>query len=160
MAHWKTLFNEIGKSLNPRVRCVINIANKGAGIPDGGLFTAEQFRDTQAEQIFANQLPVRGAIEVKSTKDDVRKIALTDQVTKYLNKYGQVLVTNYYEFLLVGKDRVGNPVLLEAYQLMPDEASFWTAAAKPESLAKTQGERFTEYLKRVMLYNAPDCLAG
>ena len=38
------LFNEIGKTLKPKVRCVINLANRGAGLPDGGLFTADQFQ--------------------------------------------------------------------------------------------------------------------
>jgi hypothetical protein len=36
------LFNEVGKTLKPRVRCIINIANKGAGLPDGGLFTPDR----------------------------------------------------------------------------------------------------------------------
>lgn len=31
------LFEEIGKTLKPKVRCVINLANRGAGLPDGGL---------------------------------------------------------------------------------------------------------------------------
>ena len=38
------LLNEVGKRLKPRVRCIINLANRGAGIPDGGLFTPEQFQ--------------------------------------------------------------------------------------------------------------------
>lgn len=38
----KKLLTSIGKSLNPKVRCVINLANRGAGLPDGGLFTADQ----------------------------------------------------------------------------------------------------------------------
>jgi hypothetical protein len=38
------LFNEIGKTLKPRVRCIINPKNRGAGIPDGGLYTADQIR--------------------------------------------------------------------------------------------------------------------
>ena len=38
------LFNEVGKSLKPRIRCIINIANKGSGLPDGGLFTPDQFQ--------------------------------------------------------------------------------------------------------------------
>ena len=38
------LLTEIGKALNPRGRCVIHISGHGAGIPDGGLFTADQFR--------------------------------------------------------------------------------------------------------------------
>jgi hypothetical protein len=30
----ETFLNEIGKTLKPRVRCVLNIQNRGAGIPD------------------------------------------------------------------------------------------------------------------------------
>ena len=37
------LLNEVGHKLKPRVRCVVNPANRGAGIPDGGLFVANQF---------------------------------------------------------------------------------------------------------------------
>jgi hypothetical protein len=33
----KNLLNEVGKTLKPRVRCIINIQNAGAGLPDGGL---------------------------------------------------------------------------------------------------------------------------
>ena len=42
------LLSEIGKSLSPKVRCVINLANRGAGLPDGGLFSADQFRGNDA----------------------------------------------------------------------------------------------------------------
>lgn len=38
------LLNEAGKALKPAVRCIIHLQNRGAGIPDGGLFTAEQLR--------------------------------------------------------------------------------------------------------------------
>ena len=38
------LLNEIGKTLKPKVRCVLQLANRGAGNPDGGLFTANQFQ--------------------------------------------------------------------------------------------------------------------
>ncbi|HBO44931.1 MAG TPA: hypothetical protein DD670_13580 [Planctomycetaceae bacterium] len=40
------LLNEVGRSLRPKVRCVVNLANTGGGIPDGGLFTADQFQRT------------------------------------------------------------------------------------------------------------------
>ena len=39
------LLNEVGRHLKPRVRCVINLANCGAGLPDGGLFTPDQFQN-------------------------------------------------------------------------------------------------------------------
>ena len=41
------------------------------------------------------QLPSRGAIEVKSVAADLNQLAASEQVAKYLAKYGQVLVTNY-----------------------------------------------------------------
>ena len=41
------LFNEIGKTLKPKVRCVINLANRGAGLPDGGLFTPDQIKKNE-----------------------------------------------------------------------------------------------------------------
>ena len=38
------LLNEIGRALKPRVHCIINIKNRGAGLPDGGLFTSDQLQ--------------------------------------------------------------------------------------------------------------------
>jgi hypothetical protein len=32
------LLNEVGKTLKPRVRCIINIQNAGAGLPDGARY--------------------------------------------------------------------------------------------------------------------------
>jgi len=37
------LFTTVGQQLKPKVRCVMNLRNTGAGMPDGGLFTAAQF---------------------------------------------------------------------------------------------------------------------
>ncbi len=143
------LLNEIGKTLKPKVRCVLTPKNQGAGIPDIGLFVSRQrFDETEA---FINLLPERGVLEVKGTKDDVAKIAKTDQVAKYLQRYGQVLVTNYRDFLLVSKE-AGE---LEAYRLADSEAAFWQAAANPDRDTAIHGERFVEYLKRVLLSNAP-----
>ena len=70
------LLSDIGKTLSPKVRCVINIANRGAGLPDGGLFSADQFRrktrDADAgENPFLVQNPSRGVIEAKPPADDV-----------------------------------------------------------------------------------------
>ncbi|HEX7430704.1 MAG TPA: hypothetical protein VF293_00805, partial [Candidatus Limnocylindrales bacterium] len=41
----EALLNWAGALLNPRVRCVINVRNQGAGLPDGGFFTRQQLRD-------------------------------------------------------------------------------------------------------------------
>ena len=106
------LLNEVGKTLKPRVRCIINIQNAGAGLPDGGLYSAEQFqkqaKDAQRDELPEGQLPARGAIEVKSTGEEVRNIAGSEQVMRYVNRYKQVLVTNYRDFVLVGVDHEGN----------------------------------------------------
>ena len=39
-----TLINGVGNTLVPKVRCILQLGNRGAGRPDGGLFTEEQRR--------------------------------------------------------------------------------------------------------------------
>lgn len=63
------LLNAVGQTLKPRVRCVINIKNQGAGLPDGGLFTPDQLQKG-ADDPLEGQPPARGVIECKSNKDD------------------------------------------------------------------------------------------
>jgi hypothetical protein len=64
------LLNEVGKSLLRRVRCVLQLANREAGQPDGRLFTQEQLRHADNTQPLLGQTPNRGVIEVKFTGDD------------------------------------------------------------------------------------------
>jgi hypothetical protein len=147
------LLNEIGKGLKPKVRCVINLQNTGAGLPDGGLFTEEQIRNNGSDLI-TGAIPARGAIEAKPCIADVWTVAEAKQVKVYWTRYRQVLVTNYREFLLVGADAEGNRSVLETYRLGFDEQDFWRRAAQPRRLAEEQGESFEGFLKRVMLYQA------
>ncbi|TRT81526.1 MAG: DNA methyltransferase [Microcystis aeruginosa Ma_AC_P_19900807_S299] len=151
----ETLLNEIGKTLKPRVRCIINLRNQGAGLPDGGLFNVDQFPKNQELEPFTAVFPERGAIEIKGTKEDIKKIAASEQVQKYWQKYGQVLVTNYRDFLLIGRNSQGQPVELEAYSLAPSEAEFWLKTSNPSKFAAEQGDSLLEYLKRVLLQAAP-----
>jgi hypothetical protein len=146
------LLNEIGKTIKPRVRCVINLQNRGAGLPDGGLFTPDQFQNVSEGEILPGQIPSRGVIEAKGVKDDAWVTADGDQVTRYWGKYRQVLVTNYRDFVLVGEDADSKPAKLETFRLAESEAAFWKATSKPLEWAESHGERFTEYLKRVMLH--------
>ena len=74
-----SLFNAVGKTLKPKVRCVMGLKNLGAGMPDGGLFTADQFQRQADAAIKAGQLPSRGAIEAKGTKPEVKAIAVTSR---------------------------------------------------------------------------------
>src|SRR5262245_32246368 len=148
------LLNAVGHSLKPRVRCIINLANIGAGMPDGGLFTPNQFQRGSDEPL-AGQKPERGAIECKGTKDDAWVTADSEQVSEYWHEYRQVLVTNYRDFVLVGQDDDGRPIKRETFRLASDEKAFWKAAAHPAKVVESHGERFIDYLKRVMLHAAP-----
>ena len=146
------LLNEIGRALKPKVRCVISIANRGAGLPDGGLFTPDQFQKATDAAPKAGQPPARGVLEVKGPADDVRKVARGEQVNRYVREYGLVLVTNYRDFLLLGRDDRGDGFPMEGFTLADTETAFWqVVAAHPHKAAQEQGERFCEYLKRAML---------
>jgi hypothetical protein len=77
----QNLLNELGKALKPRVRCVMGLADQGAGLPDGGLFTPDQFQKSSGDPL-PNQLPARGVIEVKPVADDAWVTAQGTQVTR------------------------------------------------------------------------------
>jgi len=149
------LLNELGKTLKPKVRCVMQLKNiGGAGMPDGGLFTASQFQKKTGDTPANPTNPERGVIEIKGTGDNAWVTAQTQQVSKYWNKYRQVLVTNYRDFVLIGQDASGQPATLETYRLAKNEAEFWQKAKNPKQFAEEQEEQVTEYLKRVMLQSA------
>ena len=148
------LLDEVGKTLKPRVRCVLQLQNRGAGNPDGGLFTADQFPKGSAEPAGAG-IPSRGVIEIKATSEDAWFTADGEQVTKYWGRYNQVLVTNYRDFVLVGRDSENRQIKLETYRMARNEAEFWSDAQNPGKTAALIGESFIEFLKRAMLLAAP-----
>jgi hypothetical protein len=147
----ETYLNEIGKGLKPKVVCIINTRNKGAGIPDGGFFTADQLRKIkpQDDEVIDTP-PERGAMEVKPVADEVLKVAASEQVKRYLDHYGQVLVTTYREFVLLGKDKHGRAVNLDSYSLADTEAGFWEQAVHPRKMVEAHAERLEEFLKRAL----------
>jgi SAM-dependent methyltransferase len=149
-----TLLDEAGRGIKPRVRCIVNLKNTGAGIPDGGFFTKEQFPRASQEPR-QNQLPARGALEVKALEADVHEVAGTDQVRKYAAQYGQVLVTNLRDFLLVGLRSDDSVAVLEAFQLAPSQEAFVQLLAEPSSAADKQGDSLIAYLRRALLRPAP-----
>jgi hypothetical protein len=151
----ENLLNGIGKNLKPQVRCIIQLISRGAGHPDGGLFTKEQWGHGNEQAPLLGQVPARGAIEIKPTSDDTWVTAEGEQVSKYWKKYQLVMVTNYRDFVLVGKDQGGKPTKLESYRLAVSEDDFWMKAIHPKKFAQEYGETFVEYLRRAMLQAAP-----
>jgi len=150
------LLNAVGKTLKPKVGCVMGLRNLGAGMPDGGLFTAEQFQRQAGALLKDGQLPTRGAIEAKGTKPEVKAIAASPQVQEYLKAYGIVLVTNLRDFLIVERGGSGRAVERESFSLADDENDFWQhKAAHPRATAQQAGQRFVEFIKRACLHAAP-----
>ncbi len=70
-------------------------------------------------------------IEINPTRDDALVIAEGKQVSRYSDRYAQVLVTNYRDFVMVGSDRQGPSKKRERYWLAESEEDFWQAAQHP-----------------------------
>ncbi len=160
----EALLAEIGKGLKPRVAPVLQLKNRGAGLPDGGLFTQDQLRRNAKPDDFTVQPPNRGAVEVKGLGEELDDTIQSDQIAKYLRAYGQVLLTNYREFriIIVGKD--GKPRALETLTLAKSEAAFWAVAAHPHKASGVFSRSLEEFLKRALIsavpIQAPDVLAS
>ncbi|OHB80435.1 MAG: DNA methyltransferase [Planctomycetes bacterium RBG_16_55_9] len=151
----ENLLNDIGRKLKPRVRCVHELKNIGAGEPDFGLYTANQFQRSKDARPMEGQLPERGVIECKGWSDDSFVRTKNAQVTKYWRRYGIVIVTNYRDFVLIGCNGNGKPVRLESYSMAKSEKQFMAMLAHPKKVAQEQSERLVEFLKRAMLHAAP-----
>ena len=146
------LLNSVGASLKPRVFCVGELAQQGAGHPDFGLYAARQVQRGKPRK---GQLPERGVVEVKPTGDDAWLTAQSDQVSRYWSRYRLVLVTNTRDFVLLGEDAVGNPVRLETFRLAesaPEE--FESRLEKPRTFAREVGVGLGEYLCRALSHRA------
>src|SRR5579875_4074344 len=84
--------NTIGASLRPKVFCVPNLRNRGAGFPDMGLFVAA---GRHAPDDWPDgRPPERGVIEIDDIPADISVKLRSQQVLRYLNAYGLVLITN------------------------------------------------------------------
>ena len=145
------LLTTAGKDLSPRVTCVLHPQASGAGLPDGGLFTADQLQRDRNPQ--PGQLPSRGVIEAKPPAVALDDLAESGQVRRYLERYGHVFITNLWSFALLARDEAGRPRMIERYDLARNEAAFRTASiGKIDGL---HGDLFPDFLKRVMRYAAP-----
>jgi hypothetical protein len=148
----RDVFNAIGQTLKPKVFCQSQLKRSEAGHPDFGLFSQTQLRGTLDDE--GPRLPPdRGVIEAKGTAEPIERIARSEQVTRYWEKYGLVLATNLRDFLLVGRDQFGRRTRLEFFSLASDETQFWEMARAGHA-PKELAERFEQFLKRMLLHRA------
>ena len=132
------LLNAVGNTLSPKVFCVGQLAEQGAGHPDFGLYTRQQMQKGKPRP---GQIPERGVVEVKPAGDDAWLTADSDQVSRYRGLYRLVLVTNTRDFVLVGEDAQGNAVKLETFRLAESEQAFHSRLEKPREFAHDVGAR-------------------
>lgn len=152
----QNLLKAVGEGLTPKVVPISQLKDQGAGLPDFGLFTQDQIpKKGPQPEMAQGQLPARGVIEVKAVKDDSWVTAEGVQVSKYWGKYGQVLVTNYRDFVFIGPDGEGHPRKLETFRLADTEIAFWSLANHPRKAAAERGDALMQFLERCMLQGAP-----
>ena len=145
------LLTAVGATLRPKVFCVQELADRGAGHPDFGLYAAKQVqRGTPRE----GQTPERGVVEVKSPADDAWLTAESRQASRYWGRYRLVLVTNARDFVLVGEDATAGPTRLETLRLAGSEDEFLRRLEKPRAFARDEGARLGEYLARALSHRA------
>ena len=145
------LLNAIGATLKPKVFCVGELADQGAGHPDFGLYSAKQVQRGRPRE---GQTPERGVVEVKSPGDDAWLTAAGHQVSRYWDRYRLVLVTNTRDFVLLGTDPSGRPTKLETFRLADDAEAFDRLLEKPRAFARRAGAGLGEYLCRALSHNA------
>ena len=145
------LLNAVGATLAPKVFCVGELADQGAGHPDFGLYAAKQVQQGRPREA---QVPERGVVEVKAAGDDAWLTAAGDQVSRYWGRYRLVLVTNTRDFVLVGEDAAGRPTKLETFRLAADADTFVRRLATPRAFARAVGAGLGEYLTRALSHRA------
>ena len=145
------LLNAAGATLRPKVFCVGELADQGAGHPDFGLYAAKQVQKGQPRQ---GQLPERGVVEVKAAGENVSATALGEQVARYWHRYDLVLVTNLREFTLVGPNPGGGERILESFRLAESAEDFHRKLEKPRAFAREVGAGLGEYLCRALSHRA------
>ena len=145
------LLNAVGATLKPKVHCLVEPADQGAGHPDLYLYTEKQIQKGQPRK---EQTPERGVVEVKAPDADTKAQAVRDQVSRYWERYRLVLVTNLREFELVGQGAAGEEVTLETIRLADSEEALDRALEKPRTFTNRVGAGLSEYLCRGLSHKA------
>ena len=145
------LLTAVGVTLKPKVFCVGELADQGAGHPDFGFYAAKQVQKGRPRQ---GQTPERGVVEVKPAGDDAWLTSEGGQVSRYWRRYRLVLVTNTRDFVLLGENAVGRPAKLETFRLADSAETFSRRLEKPRAFAREIGAGLGEYLCRALSHRA------
>ncbi|MGA9867495.1 MAG: type ISP restriction/modification enzyme, partial [Acetobacteraceae bacterium] len=145
--------NAIGETLKPRVFCVPNLRDRGAGFPDMGLFPTARARAPMDWP--EGQAPERGVIEIDDIPADIGIKLNSAQIARYLAEYHLVLVTNYRDFVLLGQDAGGSVETRERFSFGCADAAAFFALARSTKRPTGLAMRFAEFLERVLLHQAP-----
>ena len=150
------LLNAAGDELKPRINAIIDPANKEAGGPEGGFFSAKELRKHGRESPALSHLkPARGVIKVKPLDNDLGSFDSSPQARSDLEQYGRVLLTNYRSFALWS---------WQGGQAVPGERCSIAAADKEDFWDKVgdlrghpehpEHERLWQFLRRALLGSA------
>ncbi len=145
--------NTAGERLAPRVFCVPNLRNRGAGFPDLVLFVAGGAAPPPDWPEGA--APERGVVEIDDIPAEIAVKLRSAQVVRYLAAYGLVLVTNFRDFVLLGRDAQGRPERREAFSFGCADAAAFFALARSTRRPAWLAARFAEFLARALLHQAP-----
>ena len=145
------LLNAVGATLKPKVFCVGELADQGAGHPDFGLYAAHQVQRGRPRQ---GQTPERGVVEVKAPGEDTGGTAIGEQVARYRRRYDLVLVTNLRAFALVVPDDAGGERTLETFVLAASADEFARRLQTPRIFAGEVAAGLVEYLARALSHRA------
>ncbi len=151
------LLDAVGATLKPKIFCVSDMTDQGAGHPDFGLYVKKRSsgsRSSAAPKPNGSDVPERGVVEVKPLHDDAWLTAASDQVSRYWQRYRLVLVTNCRDFVLLGEDAQGRPAKLETFRLAADADEFTQKLQKPRAFARDVGAGLGEYLCRALAHRA------
>ncbi len=136
----ENLLNAVGELIDPPVQATAEIADTGSGHPDFEVYEVKS----------GNR---RLVVEVKSPEEETTETANSSQVARYCKRYGLVLITNYRDFLLVGRSNGNGIGPLARCTLAGDPETFWRS--RPTTLARQMSEELVDFLVGVMRRGAP-----
>ena len=117
-----TLLTEVGDKLKPKVRCTHQPGQRRRRHSRRRSVHGQPVSQGRRRAAVRPAARARGHRGQADQSDDAHAVARSEQVRRYLEKYRQVLVTTYREFVLVGYDLDGEAQTLESFSLAPQRS--------------------------------------